>query len=82
MNYGLMLSCRLEELLQTHERPDSWTPDEETALYDQLLQQVMEERPEAWASGNIRIGDYILLSRLAPLLFTLKKLIMLYFSRQ
>ena len=62
MNYGLMISCRLEELLQTHGRHDQWTQADEAGLYEQAFKQVMEERPEAWADGNVRIGDYILLS--------------------
>lgn len=61
MNYGLMLSCRIEELLTDYIRPDNWTDTDEVAMYEQILTQVLEERPEAWADGNIRIGDYILL---------------------
>jgi hypothetical protein len=61
MNYGLMLSCRIEELLTDYIRPEKWTDTDEAAMYEQILSQVLEERPEAWADGNIRIGDYILL---------------------
>lgn len=67
MNYGLMISCRLEELLQAHHRHDHWTQADEAKLYDQTFKLVMEERPEAWAQGNIRVGDYILLSESSSL---------------
>ena len=63
MNYALMISCRLEELLQAHPRHDQWTQADEALLYERSFKQVLEERPEAWADGNIRIGDYILLSK-------------------
>ena len=68
MNYGLMLSCRLEDLLQAHDRHDHWTSIDEADLYQQAFNQVLEERPEAWADGNIRIGDYILLGKPSILL--------------
>ncbi|KAL6722080.1 hypothetical protein ACLMJK_001185 [Lecanora helva] len=61
MNYGLMLSCRLEELLHAHQRHDQWTEADEKALYEEAVSKVLKERPEAWSEGNIRIGDYILL---------------------
>ena len=61
MNYGLMLSCRIEELMTAHDRPPSWTGIDEAAMYEQVLSQVLAERPEAWADGNIRVGDFILL---------------------
>ena len=69
MNYGLGISCRLEELMREHTRGPNWTQNDENALYEQVLAKVLEERPEAWASGNIRVGDYILLGkslRMAP----------------
>ena len=63
MNYGLMISCRVEEILQEHSRNENWTQVDEAGLYEQALKQVLAERTEAWADGNIRIGDYILLSK-------------------
>ena len=63
MNYGLGISCRLEELMREHTRSASWTQNDENVLYEQVLAKVLEERPEAWANGNIRVGDYILLGR-------------------
>ncbi len=63
MNYGLGISCRVEELMREHARGVNWTQDDETILYEQALAKVLEERPEAWASGNIRVGDYILLGK-------------------
>ncbi|KAK2624996.1 hypothetical protein QTJ16_005365 [Diplocarpon rosae] len=62
MNYGLMISNRVEEKLLQLERADTWTHQNEMTAYDQSLAEVLaEEQGRAWAEGNIRIGDYILL---------------------
>lgn len=61
MNYGLMLSCKVEEKLMGYPRPSTWTSNDENHAYDESLAQVLAETPRAWADGNIRIGDYILL---------------------
>lgn len=61
MNYGLMLSCKVEEKLLLYHRPSTWTSNDENQAYDESLAQVLAETPRAWADGNIRIGDYILL---------------------
>jgi len=44
MNYGLMLSCRVEELLTDYIRPEKWIDTDEAAMYEQILSQVLEER--------------------------------------
>ncbi|KAK4947938.1 hypothetical protein LTR10_013446 [Elasticomyces elasticus] len=61
MNYGLMLSCKVEDKLRQLDRPSTWTQTDESDAYDDCLRQVLDETPRAWAAGNIRIGDYILL---------------------
>lgn len=61
MNYGLALSTKVEEKLDQVERGASWTQHDEAAAYAQCLQQVLDDDGRAWADGNIRIGDYILL---------------------
>ncbi|KAF8865138.1 hypothetical protein BDZ45DRAFT_684657 [Acephala macrosclerotiorum] len=62
MNYALMVSNKVEEKLLLIERHASWTQEDEYAAYDQCLAQVLtEEEGRAWAEGNIRVGDYILL---------------------
>ncbi|KEF63111.1 uncharacterized protein A1O9_01087 [Exophiala aquamarina CBS 119918] len=61
MNYGLMLSCKIEEKLQNYTRGPSWTEIDESRAYDTSLKEVLSENPRAWADGNIRVGDYILL---------------------
>ena len=61
MNYGLNLSCKVEGKLSQVERPSEWTQADEAQAYEQALTQVLEDNPAAWADGNIRIGDYILL---------------------
>ncbi|KAL8745961.1 MAG: hypothetical protein Q9190_001958 [Brigantiaea leucoxantha] len=61
MNFGLMISCKVEEKLQLISRPDDWTQADEAAAYERCLKEVLVERDIAWADGNIRVGDYILL---------------------
>lgn len=62
MNYALMISIKVEEKLLLIERSRSWTQEDEAQAYSQCLTQVLdEEEGRAWADGNIRIGDYILL---------------------
>lgn len=62
MNFGLMLSCAVEDKLLRYTRdPSIWTQDDEDQAYHTCLDEVLTENPQAWAAGNIRIGDYILL---------------------
>jgi hypothetical protein len=62
MNYALMVSNKVEDKLLLVERSSDWTQEDEYAAYDQCLAQVLtEEEGRAWAEGNIRMGDYILL---------------------
>jgi len=61
MNYGLMLSCAVEDKLLCYTRDSNWTQSDEAAAYETCLKEVLEEHPRAWADGNIRMGDYILL---------------------
>ncbi len=57
-----MLSCNVEERLARYQRPDDWSQADEAQAYETCLKEVLEEHGRAWADGNIRIGDYILLS--------------------
>lgn len=62
MNYALMVSNKIEEKLLSVDRFQGWTQDDEYAAYDRFLAEVLhEEEGRAWAEGNIRVGDYILL---------------------
>jgi membrane glycosyltransferase len=62
MNYAMRLSVRVEELLTTVVRHSGWTQTDENNAYREAMQSVLEERQgEAWADGNIRMGDYILI---------------------
>ncbi|MCJ1293229.1 hypothetical protein MMC34_004783 [Xylographa carneopallida] len=61
MNYGLMISCKVEEKLLMIQRPDDWTQADEAHAYERCLKDVIEEIGVAWADGNIRVGDYIIL---------------------
>ena len=62
MNYGLMISMKVEELLLKVERDGLWSQEDEDGAYQHCLDEVLlEEQHRAWAGGNIRVGDYILL---------------------
>lgn len=62
MNYGLMLSNNVEAKLAEVQRHENWNQNDEAREYDRCLKDALEENRRAWADGNIRIGDYILLS--------------------
>ena len=61
MNFALMISCKVEEKLADVDRGEIWTQSQEAREYDRCLKEVVEEDGRAWADGNIRMGDYILL---------------------
>jgi hypothetical protein len=63
MNYGLMLSCKVEDKLLLIQRPEDWSHADEAQAYERCLKEVLDENGVAWADGNIRMGDYILLSK-------------------
>lgn len=62
MNFGLMISCKVEDKLELIHRPDDWTQADEAQAYERCLKEALDENGVAWADGNIRVGDYILLS--------------------
>ncbi len=63
MNYALMISNRVEEKLLVIQRDDHWNQERERKAYESCLADVLrEEEGRAWAEGNVRVGDYILLS--------------------
>jgi hypothetical protein len=66
MNFGLMLSCNVEEKLARYQRSDDWTQADEAQAYETCLKEALEDNGRAWADGNIRIGDYILLGEYSP----------------
>ncbi|CAI6342568.1 unnamed protein product [Periconia digitata] len=62
MNYAMAISTQVEELLLKVERDEGWTQRRENDAYNQALNQVIGDlEGEAWADGNIRMGDYILI---------------------
>lgn len=61
MNFGLMVSNNTEEKLLELDRPEDWTQADEAQAYGRCLAEVLEEHGRAWADGNIRMGDYIIL---------------------
>ncbi len=63
MNFGLHISCMVEEKLALIQRPVDWSQADEAHAYERCLKEALEDNGRAWADGNIRIGDYILLSK-------------------
>jgi hypothetical protein len=63
MNYGLMLSNKIEEKLADVDRLHGWSQADEAKEYERCLNEVLKDNGRAWVDGNIRIGDYILLSK-------------------
>jgi hypothetical protein len=63
MNFALHISCMVEERLALIQRPVDWTQADEAQAYERCLKEALEENGRAWADGNIRVGDYILLSK-------------------
>jgi len=63
MNFGLALSCAMEDKLNALDRTSEWSStDEAEAMAWALEQAIIDGGNVAWAQGNIRIGDYILIS--------------------
>jgi len=62
MNYALMISCSVEEKLERVARSPSWSQADEAEAYANCLWETLKEHEgRAWADGNIRMGDYIVL---------------------
>ncbi|KAH8886396.1 hypothetical protein GQ53DRAFT_658219 [Thozetella sp. PMI_491] len=61
MNFAMMISCKVEEKLAQISRTTDWSQHDEAQAYEKALKEVLEEDGRAWADGNIRIGDYILI---------------------
>jgi hypothetical protein len=66
MNFALMISSKVEEKLAAIDRPHDWTQHDEAVAYENALKEVLQEDGRAWADGNIRVGDYILISTSQP----------------
>ena len=73
MNFGNRLSLRTEEIMDelrpepSADDPDAlaqwvWTAEDEHEIYEEALAKAVEETDGiAWAAGNIRIGEIILI---------------------
>jgi hypothetical protein len=68
MNYGLNVSNRTEDRLQEiieakmrTEGTTSVSEEEEDVSYRSALDQVLKDDGRAWADGNIRVGEFILI---------------------
>ena len=61
MNFALNLSYRVEERLTMLERGPSWTDLDEEQAYQDILKEVVKSDGRAWADGDIRVGDIVLI---------------------
>lgn len=68
MNYGLNISNKTEDVLQAMiaekmaaDGTTTVTEHEEDGLYHTALEKVLADDGRAWADGNIRVGEYILI---------------------
>jgi hypothetical protein len=62
MNFALMVSNKVEDKLLALPRTPVWSQKDEDAAYQKCLAEVLDElNGRAWAKGNIRVGDYVLL---------------------
>src|SRR5271167_3891235 len=61
MNFAMNLAHNVEERLSQIERPEGWTDTNEDAAYDSILESVVKEDGRAWAAGDIRLGELILI---------------------
>lgn len=63
MNFALMISCKVEDKLALYTRGPQWSQVDEAHAYEKALKEVLEADGRAWADGNVRVGDYILISK-------------------
>jgi hypothetical protein len=61
MNFAMNLAYNVEERLSEIGRPEGWTDADEDQAYEEVLEQVVKEDGRAWAAGDIRMGDIILI---------------------
>ena len=61
MNFAMNLAYNVEERLSQVERTEAWTDADEDAAYEEVLEQVVKEDGYAWAAGDIRMGEIILI---------------------
>lgn len=62
MNFALNISCAMEDKLKRIERGADWSASDEGAATEWALEQTLKEGGDvAFAAGNIRVGDYILI---------------------
>lgn len=62
MNFALNISCCMEDKLKRIERHFDWSASDEGEATEWALEQTLKEGGDiAFAAGNIRVGDYILI---------------------
>jgi hypothetical protein len=62
MNFAMNISVKMEDKLLELTRGDHWTSTDEAEATAWALDEVIKEGGEiAWADGNVRMGDYILI---------------------
>lgn len=66
MNFAMDVSLKIEARLEQVDRHTNWTDVDEDRIYSQSMDDVIQDILEktghlAWAGGNVRMGDLILL---------------------
>src|SRR5271169_2677674 len=61
MNFALNLSYNVKQRLSQIRRREGSADEDESVAYEDILEQVVNEDGRAWAGGDIRIGDIILI---------------------
>jgi Glycosyl transferase family group 2 len=61
MNFAMNLTYNVERRLSQIDRREGWTHGDESEAYKEILEQVVKEDGRAWAAGDIRMGDIILI---------------------
>ncbi|BFZ64027.1 hypothetical protein YB2330_005165 [Saitoella coloradoensis] len=62
MNFALSLTLAVEKALEEIPRDEDWTVEREGIAYNEALKNAVEATGgKAWADGDIRVGDYIMI---------------------
>ena len=61
MNFATNLAYNVNQRLPQIERCKGWAHEDKSVAYEEILEQAVKEDGRAWAGGDIRIGDIILI---------------------
>lgn len=61
MNFSLNVAYNVDRRVSQIERHDGWTDVDESMAHRDILKEVVKQDKGTWASGDIRIGEIILI---------------------